>query len=509
MNNQVLIVILVFLALILCLLIGFILIFSPQILSALTIRKIREKDPKNKKGYVYKMRILGNYHLDKLLMQGVKSDEELSKFIEKEITKNLFKVKLKSPEVSCSAFSAIDKETNHKIFGRNYDLEETSSMIVYTKKSKYRHASISSVDLKFIGLKNSEIKGILKKCLSFAGILVPLDGINDAGVSCGIFMSYQGKDGQVIPTNQNVKGKIDVTSTIMLRTILDKASSTKDAIKILQNINLHDSGKTSFHYMISDKNGDSAIVEFVNESFNNDLDGSKRKIKIYTSENKSELGDLESKHDFMCISNFNLTKNYYQNEKGKIDVTSTIMLRTILDKASSTKEAIKILQNINLHDSGKTSFHYMISDKNGDSAIVEFVNDSFNNDLDGSKRKIKIYTNENKSELGDLESSHDFMCISNFILTKNYYQNEKEKKGLDRYLFMYQYLSEHNEGKISKQEAIELLKILGRRDWNKKHNQNVNRITPWSVLYDLSEKSMIWVPNEEFDKPENFIKMKL
>ena len=399
MNNEVLIVILVFLALILSLLIGFILIFSPQILSALTIRKIREKYPKNKKGYVYKMRIFGNYHLDKLLMQGVKSDEELSKFIEKVITKNLFKVKLKSPDVSCSAFSAIDKETNHKIFGRNYDLEETSSMIIYTKKSKHRHASISSVDLKFIGLKNTEIKGIFKKCLSFAGIFVPLDGINDAGVSCGIFMSYQGKDGQVIPTNQNVKGKIDVTSTIMLRTILDKASSTKDAIKILQNINLHDSGNTSFHYMISDKNGDSAIVEFVNESFNNDLDG--------------------------------------------------------------------------------------------------------------SKRKIKIYTNENKSELGDLESKHDFMCISNFILTKNYYQNEKDKKGLDRYLFMYQYLSEHNEGKISKQEAIELLKILGRRDWNKKHNQNVNRITPWSVLYDLSEKSMIWVPNEEFDKPENFINMKL
>ena len=82
MNNEVLIVILVLLALILSLLIGFILIFSPQIFSALTIRKIRDKDPKNKKGYVYKMRIFGNYHLDKLLMQGVKSDKELSKFIE-------------------------------------------------------------------------------------------------------------------------------------------------------------------------------------------------------------------------------------------------------------------------------------------------------------------------------------------------------------------------------------------------------------------------------------------
>ena len=41
---------------------------------------------------------------------------------------------------------------------------------------------------------------MLKKCLSFAGIFVPLDGINDAGVSCGIFMSYQGKDGQVVPS---------------------------------------------------------------------------------------------------------------------------------------------------------------------------------------------------------------------------------------------------------------------------------------------------------------------
>ena len=59
MNKQVLIVILVLLALILSILIGFILIFSPQIFSALTIRKIRDKDSKNKKGYIYKMRIYG------------------------------------------------------------------------------------------------------------------------------------------------------------------------------------------------------------------------------------------------------------------------------------------------------------------------------------------------------------------------------------------------------------------------------------------------------------------
>lgn len=373
-------------------------IWMPQIISAFTITKIREKDVENKKGEVYEMKIIGNYHLDKLLKKGVKSDEELSIFIAKELTKNLMKVNLTPPEVSCSAFTAINKENGHRFFGRNYDLEETSSMLISVKKSKHRHASISSVDLKFIGLKDGNIKGIFKKCLSFASIFVPLDGVNDAGVSCGIFMSYQGSDEKIVPTNQN--------------------------------------------------------------------------------------------------------------EKGKLNLTSTIMLRTILDKASSTLEAIKIIENSNLHDSGNTSFHYMIADKNGNNAIVEYVNETFGKDLDGTKRKLRIYTNINKGELGELENNNDFMVISNFILTKDYYFKEEDKKGLDRYKFMYEFINKdgrNKEGFLSKNDAIDLLKILDRRDWNKKHNQSIYRITPWSALYDLTDSNVIRIPNEEFDDPSKFV----
>ena len=39
------------------------------------------------------------------------------------------------------------------------------------------------------------------KCLAAA--YAPLDGMNDAGVSCGIYMTYQGAE--TVPTDQNTE----------------------------------------------------------------------------------------------------------------------------------------------------------------------------------------------------------------------------------------------------------------------------------------------------------------
>ena len=52
---------------------------------------------------------------------------------------------------------------------------------------------------------------------------MPLDGVNDAGVACGIFMSYQG-EGKGTPTDTQTD-KPDLTSTTLLRLILDYADS--------------------------------------------------------------------------------------------------------------------------------------------------------------------------------------------------------------------------------------------------------------------------------------------
>ena len=47
------------------------------------------------------------------------------------------------------------------------------------------------------------------------------------GVSCGIYMSYQGnlEEANAVATNQNDPAKKDITSTTMLRMVLDYADS--------------------------------------------------------------------------------------------------------------------------------------------------------------------------------------------------------------------------------------------------------------------------------------------
>ena len=73
---------------------------------------------------------------------------------------------------------------------------------------------------------------------------MPLDGVNDAGVACGIFMSYQG-EGKGTPTDTQTD-RPDLTSTTLLRLILDYADSVEDAVALAEQYDLHDSASSCF-----------------------------------------------------------------------------------------------------------------------------------------------------------------------------------------------------------------------------------------------------------------------
>ena len=105
-----------------------------------------------------------------------------------------------------------------RLNGENYDFSQTNTAIVHTNP-KGIHASISTIDLQFLGIKEETgITGIKDKALLLAAPYIPLDGINDAGVACGIYMTYQGEP--TTPTGQNTD-RPDITSTTLLRLILD------------------------------------------------------------------------------------------------------------------------------------------------------------------------------------------------------------------------------------------------------------------------------------------------
>ena len=359
-------------------------IWHNEISTLASFRQLRERNDAHNDGSVYTMKVSGGFYLDKFTEQGgVKSDAELIKFITDNITKGLIDMGISESNIGCSSFTAVS-ESGDRLFGRNYDFDKTNTCIVFTEKTKDRHATISTVDLQFLGIDvNSDVNGLMDKITCLAAPYAPLDGINDAGVSCGIYMSYQGGE-ETVATDQNTD---------------------------------------------------------------------------------------------------------------KPDFTSTTLLRLILDYADSVEEAVEIAQSYDMHDSAKTSYHYMVADASGKSVILEWVAGTDSTDNDGSARELKVTYNDEDAHIGEREGNSDFQWITNFIIQPGYYDNEEDMKGLDRYEKIYQELSATNGVVKDERAAMEILAAVGRRTWD---NDDGNGCTVHSVVYNLTDKTVLWVTNENY-----------
>ena len=354
-----------------------------------SIQLLRERNDQHQDGAVYTMNVKGGFYLDDFIEQGgVSNDSELIDFITQKITKGLIKMEITDPEIACSSFTAKTGDGD-QLFGRNYDFSKTNTCIVFTEANKGRHASISTTDLQFLGLDpDKNMESLMDKITSVAAVYAPLDGINDAGVSCGIYMTYQGGE-KTAATDQNTE---------------------------------------------------------------------------------------------------------------RPDFTSTTLLRLILDYADSVEEAVEIASAYDLHDSAKTSYHYMVADSTGKSAILEWVAGNDSTDNDGGKRELVVTYNDDDAHIGELEGSVDYQVITNFIVQPDYYQDSpaEDKKGVDRYDRLYEELGKTNGVVQDEQAAMDILRIVGRRNWK---NDDNNGTTVHSVVYNMTDKSMLWVPNEQFDDP--------
>ena len=382
------------LVLLLCIAAG--ILWRNEISSVASIKMLVDAKEENRSAPVYLMDVKGDYYFDKFLEEGgASNDGELIQFVVDNITKGIIPIDIASPDIGCASFTGTDSN-GVKYFGRNYDFSTSTGMIVRTNPGNGRYASISSVDLQFLGIKNgAPVDSLVQKVISLASTYAPLDGINEAGVSCGIYMSYQGQEGNVAATNQ-----------------------TTD----------------------------------------------------------------------------------------KPDLTSTTMLRMILDYAGSVEEAVELVKQYDLHDSANTSFHYMVADSTGKSAILEWVAGTDETDTDGTKRELKVYYNDDDTVLGEKEAKNNFQYITNFIVTPDYYSADEEKKGLDRYEQIESMINSdgtNTDGVITKEDALEVLQTVGRRSWDSRNGKSdSNGITVWSALYDLTNKTATWVSNEEFDNPD-------
>ena len=368
-------------ALVIALAVAVFALWHNELTTLASFQKLSDRDEAHRDGAVYQINFSGDYSFDEFLSQGgASNDAELISFVTRSITKGIIPMHIKTSSIACSAFTA-DTQSGDRVFGRNYDFSATNTAIVYTDPGEGRHASYSTIDLSFLGLDaDKDVETIGQKFLTLAAPYVPLDGINDAGVACGIFMSYQG-EGKGTPTD---------------------------------------------------------------------------------------------------------------TQTDKPDITSTTLLRLILDYADSVEDAVALAQQYDLHDSASSCFHYMVADSTGRSAILEWVGTDADHDADGAQRQLNVLWNDTDA----LSDSADWQVVTNFIKTPGYYDGTTaERKGLDRYEHLTAALRETDGIVADKDAAMGLLASVGRRTWD---NDDSNSNTVHSVVYDLTDKSVLWVGNEHY-----------
>lgn len=283
------------------------------------IKTINSIEKEDEYGF-YTMEYSSDYSFDDFLNAGASNDTELVQFVMSKLMKGL-PIDIAETDLSCSTFKAVTPDGEF-IFGRNFDMEYSPSVLVHTKPEN-GYESISMVNLAFLGYtKDNMPDNIINRIAALAAPYAPLDGINEKGLSVGILLLPDEA------TNQ-VTEKIDITSTTAIRLMLDKAATVDEAIELLKKYDMHDSGDACYHYQIADANGKSAIVEYVN----------------------NEMQVLNTETNYQACTNFYLTpsnKFGFGEGQDRYDI-----LMTTLEKQNGivgAEDGMKLLESVKLVD---------------------------------------------------------------------------------------------------------------------------------------------------------------
>jgi predicted choloylglycine hydrolase len=269
----------------------------------------------------YTMEYKSDYCFDDFLDVGASNDKELIQFVISKLLKGI-PAKINETDLSCSTFKA-DTPNGEFVFGRNFDMDYSPSMLVHTKPDG-GYESISMVNLAFLGYTEEHMpNGFFSSIAALAAPYAPLDGINEKGLSVGILLLPDKA------TDQKTD-KIDITSTTAIRLLLDRAATVDEAIALLKKYDMHDSGDACYHYQIADANGKSAVVEYVDNV-----------IQV-----------LNAETNYQACTNFYLSTGKKHGIGEGQDRYETLM--TTLQKQNgivSVKDAMNLLESVKLLDS--------------------------------------------------------------------------------------------------------------------------------------------------------------
>lgn len=191
-------------------------------------------------------------------------------------------------------------------------------------------------------------------------------------------------------------------------------------------------------------------------------------------------------------------------------LTTTVLMRYLLDNAHSVDEAVKMAQELDLHvPSGNGNYHFYVADASGKHAVLEYVWDEQHRDarfiddeIYDSKGKITgfKYPDVKPNTLHVMTGKH---CVSNFYLSPTMECSAKgptkSTHGKVRYDIMDFVLSQNGDC-LSETRAMNLLDDVSQAE----SPTDVTSHTQWSVVYNLSDRKATVCVNRDYSKPFTF-----
>lgn len=201
---------------------------------------------------LFRMDIKYNYSLERILARSKPDDQSILEAIRKECIP-FIPVKFEVPDFGCTAFSMAMADGYHAM-GRSYDFKFDTSAMLVRCNPRNGYASVA-----FAALDNVKIKDPASRKSKIACLVSPficLDGVNEKGVSIAV-LTLDSK-----PARQNDPGKQSLSTTLVIRLVLDKADSTKAAVELLKKYNMYAISGRDYHFYITDSTGDGRVIEF-------------------------------------------------------------------------------------------------------------------------------------------------------------------------------------------------------------------------------------------------------
>lgn len=213
----------------------------------------------------------------------------------------------------CSTVLCKDSE-GVPVVGRNYDLDIRSNgaTVVIHTAPEGGYKSVGVADCGQTGLSVNDIKteSRNKELLLYAPYYT-MDGVNEAGFACSLMLLNEG--GSVQDTGKNW-----LPSTLVVRYLLDNASSVDNAVELLSQMDLKadylvdtlrsaERG-TSFHWALTDASGNKAVIEYVDSEMI--VNRYPLKVKYNEEDDSMEVAYPKEEKGFLLSTNFYVSEGF-------------------------------------------------------------------------------------------------------------------------------------------------------------------------------------------------------